>query len=306
MADIYGSYFRYAGVYSGSRGLIIASMQTPRMEQIAGTIGSVTFFEKYAQKNRLIDTDYTNFPLTFDVEILTTDANCVHVGEIPLTAAQQRTYEKWLFNNNEYRLFRLIDRQNNPDPATVEAIDEVDVNGDTVSSDKQLYLNCRFINPERIMNGGVVGWRATLEADSGLWWQDQIETRTFFVPPSQQAGTGADAVNTFTVHVDTDLNDYVYPRINIYFGDVGGTVTLVNNTDDSTRLTSWTALNVQDLPIGETGHPYVTIEGGVNYVTSADHFADQNFPRLLDGDNNFTIIGDVHHVRVRWQNRRNL
>lgn len=289
MADIYGSHFEYGGVSSRGVGLIIANMQTTRMTQTAGIIGSVTFYDKESKRNRFIDTDYTSFPLSFEVEIFTADEQCNHIAERELDSTQRRAIEKWLFNRRDYMRFYL-DQYDDLSGETFENVEEVDASGNTVQSEKKLYLNCRFINPERIENhAGTVGWRVTLETDSGLWWQDQIDTRAIINNADE------DSVGTFSVTVDTDLDDYTFPRINIYMGNEGGDITLINNSDNETRMTSWTGIPAEAI---------VTIGGSGNTLSYPELFADKNFPRLLPGENNFTIKGNVQSVRFRWQNRR--
>ena len=51
-------------------------------------------------------------------------------------------------------------------------------------------------------NGGIAGYRATLEVDSGLWWQDPV-TYTY-----QLNHSSASQGSTITVNVDTDIDDY--------------------------------------------------------------------------------------------------
>ena len=46
MADIYGSHFEFAGVPSRQYSLIIAAVNTNRITQKAGSIESVTIFNK--------------------------------------------------------------------------------------------------------------------------------------------------------------------------------------------------------------------------------------------------------------------
>lgn len=282
MADIYGSHFEYGGISSNLYGLIIANMQTSRMTGVEGTLSATYLFDKSDKSNKMIDMDYSSFPVSFDVEFFTADATCAHVGEQSLTVADRREIEKWLFNKPSFRKFY-------PDA-------EADTGGDlseTVDGEtKRLYLNCRFINPERIENdSGVVGYRATLEADSGLWWQDAI-TKT--IPVNNAA---EDSVKVVTVTLDTDLDDYTYPRVTVSMGDIGGQFTLVNNTDSSTRLTT----------VDEVGaNASVVMQGGLNYMSGQYYtkFSSPNFPRLLDGDNQITVQGNVSSITFVFQNRR--
>ena len=188
MADIYGSHFEYADISSRRYGLIIACVETERFKQTSGSISGVTLFHNGAKKRYLIDDDYSDFPVSYDVEIITDDDGCIG-------ASERRQIEKWLFNKPSYRKFYLD-------------LDD-DCNGETYEiiggERKRLFMNCRFINPEKLeYNGGIIGYRATLEADSGLWWQDAV-TKTFNIT---QPGPASPAVCSF-VNGETGTSDAI-------------------------------------------------------------------------------------------------
>lgn len=275
MADIYGSHFEYGGVSSRMYGLLIANMNTSRNLRVSGTINGVTINSKREKKRYLIDDSYSDFPISFDVEILTIDDHGFEMNE-------RREIEKWLFNKHDYRKL-YIDYVDDPHGEFYEVID---------GEQKRLYLNCRFMNPERIEHGGkTIGYKATLEADSGLWWQDAV-TKSFALNPS-------DNTRSITVSVDTDLDDYIYPKVTIHMGSSGGDVTITNTTDSNTRLTKF---------IGLSASTNVILKGDINYVSGQNYskFYKMNFPRLVDGDNVFTIMGNVASIDFEFCNRRML
>lgn len=158
---------------------------------------------------------------------------------------------------------------------------------------KRLYMNCRFVNPTYLeYEGGIVGYKATLEADCGYWWQDAI-TKTFtFNHASASSST------TISIPVDTDIDDYTYPRISVTMNANGGDFAIVNHTDDSARTTSFT---------GVTGNATITIDSSYNYISDQYYlkFRSQNFPRLLGGSNTLTVRGQVSSISVTYNNRRN-
>lgn len=280
MADMYGSHFEYGGVSSKTHGMIIANVETTRFTQVAGTIAGVTIFNKSGKRNYLIDDDYSGSPLSFEVDIITDD-------ESALDKASRRTIEKWLFNRHNYRKLYLL--------ADEECDDDVDVGTETIDGEEKcLYMNCRFINPFYLeYNGGIVGYRVTLETDCGYWWQDAI-TKTFDLNHSSE-----NDATTINVQVDTDIDDYTYPRVTIVMNSTGGDFSIMNSTDDGARLTSFT-----DITAGAT----ITIDSEFNYVSDQYYlkFYKQNFPRLLDGENQITIRGNVRSISFRYSNRRNL
>ena len=236
MADIYGSHFEYAGISSRKWGLVIVSSTSNRFMKLAGDIEGVTIFSKSANKRYLVDDDYSTSPVKFDIEIITDSDRC-------LERAEKRQIEKWLFNHGDYRKLYL-DIVDDDACETYEYVDGLR---------KRNYLNCRLINPERIEgNGGVVGYKATLEADSPMFWQDAI-TKTYEIN-----GGSADATTVISVGIDTDLDEFIYPRVTIQVGDAGGDITICNNNDDSSRLTQFVSMP----PLAS-----VTMKGEINYVS---------------------------------------
>lgn len=277
MADMYGSHFEFAGTSSRQWGLIIANVNTSRMIQLGGAKEGVTIFSKSANKRYLIDDDYSSSPISFDVEIVTDSDKCLELTE-------RRQIEKWLFNHRDYRRLYL-DVDDDKYGETYEYIDGVQ---------KRNYLNCRLINPERVEgNGGIVGYKATLEADSSMFWQDAI-TKKYTVNNSS-----ANAVKNITVSVDTDLDEFIYPAVTIQIGSVGGNITISNNNDDSSRLTRF---------IDMSPRSSVTMKGELNYISDQYYlkFADRNFIRLLDGENTLTVSGNVESIEFEYSARRAL
>ena len=273
MADIYGSHFEFAGVSSRLWGLIFVNLNTNRMVKLGGSKEGVTIFSRSTKKRYLIDDDYSSSPVTFDIEIITDTERCINPWD-------RRQIEKWLFNHRDYRKLYL-DMADDCRAETYEYVDGVC---------KRNYLNCRFVNPERIEgNGGVIGYKATLEADSNMFWQDPV-TKQFVL-------NGEGNTNNITVDVDTDLDEFIYPQVTIQIGENGGDITIANHRDDSSRVTRFVDMS----PLSS-----VTMKGEINYVSEQYYlkFADRNFIRLLDGENTFTILGDVASIEFEYSARR--
>lgn len=275
MADIYGSHFEYGGISSRQHSLIIVNVDTGRMAQLSGTKEGVTIFSKSAKKRYLIDDDYTNSPISFDIEIATENGRCLELVE-------RRQIEKWLFNHRDYRKLYL-DIADDESGETYEYID-----GKCLRN----YLNCRLINPEKLeYQGGVVGYKVTLEADSSMYWQDAT-IKTF--PVNNGA---ADVSTIITINVDTDLDEYIYPKVTIKMGAVGGDITIANNSDDSTRLTKF-------IDVG--AFATLILKGELNYVSGQyyEKFYQRNFIRLLDGENKLMVLGDIDSIEIEYSARR--
>ena len=286
MADMYGSHFEYGGVNSRAyfsdenttdenTGLIIVNIDTDRKTELSGEREGITFFNKKSQTRYIVGNDYANFPETFPIEIVTDNGRC-------LTFSERRKVEKWLFNHATYRKLYLDEE----DDIFNETYEEVD--GKTLRN----YLNCRLINPEKIEgNGGIVGYKATLEADSGMYWQDAT-VKTFAISNDpDSAGTIID------VRVDTDLDEYIYPKVILQVGDTGGTITIANNTDDVNRLTQFENLTANDK---------IIMNGELNFINDQyyEKFCVRNFIRLRDGMNKLVIQGDVTSITIEYSARR--
>lgn len=277
MVDIYGSHFELGGITSRRYGLIIANVTTQRFTQLVGTINSNTVFDKRKKKRHLVGDSYSDSPLTFDIEIVTDDGRCIEQH-------RRREIEKWLFARHGYRRL-YIDSADDIEGETHEIVDGIL---------KRLYMNCRFVNPEKLeYSGGVVGYKATLEADSLMFWQDATIKEYVFAEES--------ALNSqiITVKVDTDLDDFVYPVVTFVIGNEGGDIIIANNTDDGSRLTKFV-----DLPANSC----ITMKGETNYISGQyyEKFYNRNFIRLLDGANKIAITGDVVSIKFEWCNRRRL
>lgn len=277
MSDIYGSHFEFGGLSSRAYDLVFVNINTSRWTQLFGTSEGVTIYNKSANKAYVIGDDHTQSPVVIEAEIATKSCRCLDITE-------QRQIEKWLFGHRNYRKL-YFDAADDPDSAMYEVID-----GKVYRN----YLNCRLLCPERIEgNGGICGYKFQIVCDSNMFWQD-AHTHSFSV------NNGAQDVSTIiTVPVDTDFLEYIYPKVTISMGHVGGDVTIVNNTDDSTRLTRL---------VGISPYAKVIMKGELNYVSGQyyEKLATRNFIRLLDGDNKFMILGDVDSIEFEYSARRSM
>lgn len=235
MAELYGSHFEYAGILSRKYGLIFCTAGTSRYTQISGKIEGVTIYHRAAKATHLVGNDYSNSPVSFSVDIVTDDDSVI-------SKEDRKEIERWLFNRGSYHKL-YIDIADDRYGETYEL-----VNGEQ----KRLYLNCRFLNARRLeYNGGTVGYNATLEADSGYWWQDPVSTEIVMPTDSNEVKA--------VVRVDSDIDDYIYPAVKVVMNSdgIGGKVEICNITDDKTRVSE-----IIELPAGST----VEMNGEMNYI----------------------------------------
>ena len=100
-------------------------------------------------------------------------------------------------------------------PTITSEFTRMDGNQNTIVAHRR-YLRCRFINPEKLeYNGGIVGYKVTLEADTGYWVEDPV---TY----SYSVGQSAGSTSNISLTPDTDTDTYIYPRVTVVSGSSGG------------------------------------------------------------------------------------
>jgi hypothetical protein len=157
VVEIYGKHFIYNDIYSSKYGLIIATVDTQRMVAVSGRKEGSFVYNRALKRRHLIGDDYQNSSLSFEIDIVTCDGHALTLQEV-------REAEKWLFVDSTFKKLYI-------DPADDEFGETYEL---VYGVQKYLYFNCRFLYAEKLeYNGGVVGWRCTLETDSLLMWQDQ-------------------------------------------------------------------------------------------------------------------------------------
>lgn len=167
MINLYGVHFEYDGVPSRKYNLIIANLKTERMTKISGDKEGNFVFNKALKSRYHIDDDYSDSPLTFDIEIVKCDDMAIELHEM-------REIENWLFTNSTFKKL-YVDIDDDPYGETYEVV---------YGNQKRLYLNCRFINAEKLeYNRGVVGFKCTVETDGMMLWQEPVSLTADLLDP---------------------------------------------------------------------------------------------------------------------------
>lgn len=158
MITLDGSHFIYNDVHSTKYKLIFARVETSPVRSLAGKKTGKFVFDKATKARYHVGDDYSQSHMTFDVEIVTCDGQAIELQAL-------REIERWLFANSSFKKL-YIDPIDDPYGESYELAYGVQ---------KSLYFNCRFLYPEKLeYNGGVVGFKCTMETDSMLLWQDAI------------------------------------------------------------------------------------------------------------------------------------
>lgn len=273
-----GCHFEYGNFNSRQYDLVFAHLDTSIDTRLSGDIETQYLFSKKSLSRHIVGNDYSSSPVTMEVEIITAEPRALELYE-------RKTIEKALFNRKSFRRL-YIDMA---DDFYCESFEFV--NGER----KRLYLNCRFMNPTKIEDGAgrVVGYRCTMDCESLMFTQELAAQNHIVYNGSEPVSSN------ITVSVDTDLDEYIYPKVKIQMGSSGGNVIIVNNSDDSTRQTKFLGLGALAT---------VVMKGELNYVSGQyyEKFAERNFIRLLDGENVFTVTGDVESIEFEYSVRRSL
>ena len=273
--DLAGCHFTYAGVSSREYDLWFANADTSAYLSINGSTKTVSVFSSRGNRNFYVSDSLVDSPISIDVEIFTDDEHLLSVQEI-------KDIEKWLFNRKGYnKLYIDI-----ADDCSAETYDIID------GEERRYYFNCRFINPRKIYgNGGISGFSCTMECDSLLLWQEDIVKTV--VPEFAE-----DESANFSVTIDTNMDEYIYPVVKFTIGEDGGNVMLIN-LDDENRTTSF--VNLTELI-------EFSMDGNYNYISGDNYtkFQNKNFIRLLPGENRFVLTGDVTQIEFTYSARKYL
>lgn len=275
--NLSGCHFVYAGVSSNQYNLRFVVFDTSDYLQINGDTAPVTVFNSHNNRNYFIADSLVSSPISFQAEVM-------NENEQQISLREQKDIERWLFNKLNYN--RLY----------IDIAD--DCNGDTYDiingKEYRYYFNCRFTNPSKILGaGGIVGYRFTVECDSYLLWQDEL-TKSFNLGHSSASDT-----STIKINIDSDGEEYIYPKVTFNMGAAGGDITVINRTDDELRFTTFK---------GITPEVEFQMNSEINYISGNNYMKlyDKNFIRLLPGKNQLEITGDVSKIKIEWSNRKYL
>ncbi len=208
-----------------------------------------------------------NAPLEFEVEI---------IGEEGYCSIHERAIKKWLFNSPGFKRL-YIDHE---DDKEAELID---------GAIKRQYLECVFCNPQKIEYAeGTVGWRCTCMCSSTMAIQEEVN----------KIITNFDS--DIRIYVDTDIQDYVYPKMKISF-DISDTPTIAiaNKTDNNREMQVRDAKSSPIYVDCEMGT--ITNDSGISYYSK---IVDQRFLRLLPGENVLSVTGKFSRIEFTWNNAR--
>lgn len=186
--NLSGHHFEYAGQSSIPYGLLIGHIDTQMLQACCGAVTYHTVFMKNSRRRHLGGMDWSESPLSFEMEIL---------SEEPIPAHTAREIQNWLFHAAAYQPLYVAQREDD----SAERVDGVL---------RRVHLDCVLYNPTAITFAtGLHGWKCTCECATPMALQESI-TREF---------DAADLTEPVHLYVDTDSHDYVYPQITLTLSD---------------------------------------------------------------------------------------
>lgn len=261
--------FTYDDFQSEDYGIRFAYFDTSEHTVLGGGYTYTNFYSKTGHRNIPISALQTEENIvSFEIEMM---------AENGLSEEDESVVYDKLFNNLSFKKL-IVDNQQ-----IVETQDS--------ETQPIYYMNCLFADPERInaiMDGKVttVGYRCNLILDSAWMWSDKTVEIQDIVDPG-----------SYTIEVETQIKDYTYPTITIAVGSTGGTVSIVNNSDDD-YTTSFESLSPATEIVMTPDYCKIDYTGTGSIWAK---FYDKHFFRLIPGDNSVTISGDVESLKIEYK-----
>ena len=158
MVSLYGRHFIYKDIPSMKYRLMFGVVEAEPHRRISGSKVGAFVTNKAMKQRYLVNDDYSSSEITFEVELVTCDGSAIDLESL-------REIERWLFANSVFSPLYFA-REDDPFSETTELVDGIQ---------KRLYMNCRFLDAEKLeYNGGVVGFKCIMETDGMLMWQEPI------------------------------------------------------------------------------------------------------------------------------------
>lgn len=248
--------FSYAGISSSEWGLIIADFDNSNVMETEAFSPNLSLLKVPGQLRFFYGKVEYETAPTCEFSII--KENITGTDSVGITAEARAAIMSWLVGRNAFL------------PLTFH------------SGDNENYTYyCIFTGVKTIwVNGRCYGFRLTAEFDSPF---ARGKDDSIIIKP----GT-----HTVTLQNSSSLDDYVYPIVTF----TGGSIDIVNNTDDSSRHFTFSGLNSLET---------VTVDNELNTITSTrdgeklSYFTSKKWLRLRRGRNELTVTCPGE-VTIKW------
>ncbi len=262
----FNGYFFYDGINSKRFGVMFANLETEKLRQLCAEYEYSAEYYNSLCKYSVTGRKWADSPLSVETEIL---------SEKPIDAYNAKKIKRWLFNAPDFK------KLYNKPPATNKR----------AANAKRLYIECVFINPQEIrISGNLFGWKCTCLLASPMAVEDStVKTYTSFT-------------DTVKINVDTDYSGYTYPYIKIVTdNNTADTDISITNITDSNRTMMLTSVTAKTTVYADCRIGSVIDSSDISLYNS---LADRRFLRLLPGENELRISGDIESLEISWCNMR--
>ena len=255
-----GNYFTYNNVNYETYGLMFANVDNEEFNEMGGNFTINTFQNNNDIKNSILSIKYDQ-TFSFDVSIVTkTMLSISDIATIQYNLFNQKSYKKLILNNN--------------------------------SDFTDMYFNCIFTNPVKIVVGGkdgvgCYGFKLKMTCDSQFVWKDIIQTFN-----------STQLANNITVTNNSSNRNYTYPTVKITSGSTGGDISIQCITDNN-RIIALSSVGNSEL-ITMSHFPLSIKSSQVNPFTTFNN----KWVRLIQSNNVFHIDGDIIQVQFIYSEGR--
>lgn len=165
---------------------------------------------------------------------------------VELSAEESAAVSSWLFGQMNYKKLQII------------------------QSDMQyVYFNCIFTSPQLIRVGNIIrGFSSTIVCDSPFAWEFP-KTTTY-----SYNANGYMAYEDITMVNSSDNPDYTYPTISFTMNNIGGGLTITNNSDtsgSSSREFIFTGLSAGEVITVNNDYQLITSSTGTNRLSNFNY-----------------------------------
>ena len=254
-----GRSFIYDSVPSESYGLYIMDIDADAINRIMGSFSLDIMEQKLFRRSTPYFYGSTASPkLSFPFSAY---------SEQEMDSDLYGLVQKWLFSPRQYKKFQ---------------IDQYDL--------QNLYFNCLLTEPNVVKSGNMIqGFSCSILCDSPFAWKFPITTTYSY------SVSVVDDTVIFNNSSD-DSGDYLRPRLIVTMNNVGGDITIVNESDGG-RIFRFTGLSA-----GES----ITIDNSLQIISSSTGLRrlsnfNKKFFRLVSGANTFRIQGNVESIYMITQ-----
>ena len=260
----YGSTFIYDGVPSEEYNLQIINFETGLQEGISG--GASTIIEEY-QIHRPKAYFYKrthDVPLEFEFIVGSCSSR---------TAVDFNSINKWLLGKSSYKKLQIVQ-----------------------SDLYNIYWNVIFTDAVPLYVGNLLyAIKYTAHCDSGFAWS---LPETFYYTTS----LSYTSQNIGNIFLDSAIDEYIYPIINVSMNNLGGDIWL-SNLKDLDAFGAWRTVGFLNLQAYETFY----IDNQNKIITSSlnnfkySRLWDGRWFRLINGINTLHLIGNISSISVEYQ-----